>query len=79
MHGLDRVQYLADVTRRELKYEGLHFSIHSWFQACAAVKRLSGECSIADDMNCFPQLLTPHWVKRELGKGCEPWTYWMSW
>ena len=79
VHGLDGVQYLADVARRGLKYEGLHFSIHSWFQACVAFRRLSGECSIVDDMNCCPQLLTPYCAKRVLGKGCEPWTYWVSW
>jgi len=72
------VQYLVDVARLGLKYEDLHFSIHSWFQACVAFKRLSGEGSIADDMNCCPQLLTPNRSKGALGKGCKPWMYWMS-
>jgi hypothetical protein len=79
VHGLDGVQYLVDVARRGLKYEDLLFSIHSWFQACAAFKRLSGEGSMVDDMNCCPQLLTPNRAKRALGKPCESWTYWMSW
>ena len=52
VHSLDGVQYLVNVARRGLKYEDLLFSIHSWFQACAAFKRLSGEGSMVDDMNC---------------------------
>ena len=53
-HELDGVQYLADPTGRGLKYKDLHGSIRSWFQACAAFKRLSGECSMVDDMKCCP-------------------------
>ena len=65
--------------RHELKYEDLYFSIHSWFQACRAFKRLSGESSITDKIKSCPQLLTPCCVKREFGKRCKPWMYSMSW
>ena len=78
VYSLDGMQYLADVAGCGPKYEDLHFSIHLWFQAWAAFKRLSGEGSMVDDMNCCPQLLTPYCAKTALGKGCEPWTYRMS-
>ena len=71
-------KYLADVANG-FKYKDLYFSIHSWFQACITFKRLSGESSIADNIKSCPQLLTPYCLKRELGKGFEPWVYSMSW
>src|SRR5436190_10431675 len=55
-----QIQYLANVTGFGFKLEELYCSIHSWFQACVAVKRLSGECDIMDDMKSRPLLLTPY-------------------
>ena len=69
VYGADGVQYLADITECGLN---LSRSIHSWFQACVTVKRLSGDCRIMDVINCCPLLLTPYCSKRALGKACEP-------